>query len=154
MHAAIGSFEQAFPAVVERIGIVRREENWRRPLETVRQLSRSAAVAYLGLLRDIFGLPVAFVEARDHAFVLARINNIGIRRIGRDVASFTTAHGIPAGSVNRAFVAAAGNRDRAQVLLGAINVVGGARVRDRMIKLRRRLIILSRPVLAAIQAQR
>ena len=48
MHASIGGFEQALAGVVERVGIVRRNHDRRRPLETMLQRRGPAAVAISG----------------------------------------------------------------------------------------------------------
>src|SRR5579863_10056767 len=109
VHAAIGGLKQALAGVVKSIRIVRRNQNGRSPLEAVFQNCRPAAVADLGLLRDVLDLTGTFVKPRDNAFVLAGVHNIWIGWIGRDEARFTSTHVIPVGTVDRTLVAAAGD---------------------------------------------
>ena len=43
VHAAVGGLKQALPGVVERVGIVRRDHDRRRPLEAVLQVRGATA---------------------------------------------------------------------------------------------------------------
>ena len=151
-HSAVGGFEDALAAVVDRVRIVRRNHDRRRPLKAVFQIGRAARIRKIGPHRNVLHLAGAFVEARDVALVVARINNIRIGRIGRDVSGFSAAYRIPVVAPDFAVIAAAGNRDRRIVLLRAVHVIRIARVGGHVIELRGRLIVLPGPALAAIQA--
>src|SRR3989442_1191199 len=101
--------------------------------------------------RDVLGLAGALVETGNQALVVAGVNNVGVGRIGRDVARFPTAHRIPVGTIDGAVVAAAGDGDGAVVLLRPVDVVRSAGIGNDVIELRRGLIVLARPSFASIQ---
>ena len=142
VHAAVGRFKQTLARVVKRVGIVRREHDGRGPLEAVFQVGRAVSVGEFGLLGDRLHLADVPVVARDVALIVGGINDVRVARIGRNVACLAAAHVVPIAAVNRAVVAAAGDRDGAAVLLRPVDAVGRRRVGDDVVELRGRLVVL------------
>src|SRR5882724_1222073 len=82
----------------------------------------------------------------------ACINNVGITPIRSDVSTLAAAHRIPIPAADHEFVVvAAGDTDSAVVLLRPVNVVWKTVVGDYMIELRRGLVFLRGPSLAAVR---
>ena len=138
--------------MIENIGVVWRNQDWRGPLETVFDVRGAPAHGVFRVRSNFLGLLGALVEARDMAAIAARVNNIGIAGIDGDVAALAPAHGIPLRPVDHAGIAAAGNSHRGVVLLRAVDVVGITIVGSHVIKLRGGLIVLARPTLSAVHA--
>src|SRR5262245_50689560 len=91
-----------------------------------------------------------FVIAIDESFVV-RIDDVPVSGIRHDKPAFTAASLKPIVSANYSFVRATRNADIRIVLLRAINVIRKCVIYSYVIKLRRRLIVLSRPVFPAIR---
>src|SRR5206468_6617458 len=85
----------------------------------------------------------------NEAFVV-RINDVPVAWIRHDEATFAAARDEPILLSNSAPVGTARNADIRIVLLRAVNVVGERIVHSHVIKLRSWLVVLSRPVFAAI----
>ena len=66
------------PAVVERVRIVRRNHDRRRPLEAVLQIRRAVRVGKFRLLGDRLDLPDVPVVARDVSLIVRGVNDIRI----------------------------------------------------------------------------
>ena len=98
--------------------------------------------------RNVARLAGVAVEHRS----LAAVDQIGMQRIGRDVAVFFDADGGPVAKGDFAKVAAAGGADGAAFLLSAIDPVGKLVVGDDVIELRRGLVVPGAPGLAAVDA--
>src|SRR5205085_9157410 len=99
-----------------------------------------------GFGRDVLGLPGrAIIAAR-----LAAINDIRVERVGRDVAVFFDAYGVPFAEGDLPVVAARGDPCRAALLLPAVDPVGELVVCDDVIKLRRRLVVPAAPGAPAV----
>ena len=96
-------------------------------------------------------LPVFFIliVANNVAFAV-RIDHVPVARIGDDKAAFSTAGDEPILAPDYTGVPAAGDADIRIILLCAVNVIGKGVVDRDVIKLRRRLIILRGPGLAAV----
>ena len=152
VHAAVGGFEEALAAVVERVGIVRREHERGGPLEAMFHAECAVSVRKFGLLGDRLDLADVAIVAGDVALIVGGVDDVGIGGIGSDVAGFAAADVIPIGAVDGAVVAAAGDGHGAGVLLRAVDAVGHGGVGDHVIELRGGLIVLARPVLAAIES--
>src|SRR6266446_4011683 len=150
VHATVRSFEKTLACMVERAGVVRRKQHGCGPLETMLQETRAVSVGEFRLLGDRLHLSDMPVVARNVALVVGGINNVWIGRVRRDVAGFASAHVIPIGAVDDAVITAAGDGDRASVLLRAVNAIGRSGVGDDVVELRGWLILFGRPVLAAV----
>ena len=73
--------------------------------------------------RDVLHLAGGPVKLRDFASAAA-VNDVGVERIGCDVAVFDHADGMPFAVGDRAVVAAAGDADRTALLLAAADAIG------------------------------
>jgi len=92
----------------------------------------------------------AAVEPRDVAEVGAGVNDVRIARVNGNVTALASAHGIPVAAVDVTAVAGGGDTDGRIVLLRAIDAVREIVVGSHVVELRRRLIILRGPILAAV----
>ena len=122
----------------------------RRPpacVRTVRKSGRRADAAAAGDRTDSASLAGAAVEARD----LAAVDDVGIERIGRDVAVLLDADRVPVAKRDRAVVAAAGDAGRSALLLAAAHAVRERVVGVDVVELRRRLVVPGAPRLAAVE---
>ena len=151
MHAAISCLKHALSTVIERVGIMWRDQNRCGPLKAMLEIGCAVPVGELRQHRDISDLSRALIESSQISLIITGINNVGIRRIWRDVPYFPAAHGIPIGATDRAFIAAAGDGNRAVVLLRAVDVVRRPSIGGDVVELRGRLILLQRPGLAAVK---
>jgi hypothetical protein len=94
--------------------------------------------------RDVLHLPGGPVELRDLA-AAAAVDNVRVERIGRDVAIFDDAHGMPLAEGDGAIVAAAGDADRTALLLAAANAIGKSCRLPDVIELRGGLVVPGTP---------
>ena len=154
MRATVGGFENAFASVVNRVGVVRRGHDGRRPLKAMVEPARAARIAQFRRHGDVLDLVRAPVEARDVALIVAGIHNVRVGWIGRNIACFPAPDGVPIVAANLAAIAAAGNGHGGIILLRAVDVVRGPRVGDDVVELRGGLVVLARPRIAAIEADR
>src|ERR1700682_1828871 len=115
------------------------------------ETGRAQPVADFRPWRYRFYLTGAFVKAREHALIIAGVDDVGIGRIRSDVSGFTSTHGIPVGLVDSAGIASAGDCDGGVVLLRAVDIIRKAVIRDHVIELRGGLIVRLGPVFAAVQ---
>ena len=140
-----------------RIG--RRHHDRERPLEALRDVGRRVPHRVVGVRVDRTLLTRVAIEPRDQAAVAARIEDVRVARIARDVAALAAAHrvehliGASARSPRAALRGLARHAGRAVVLLGAADVIRHVLRRDDVIELRRRHR-LSRPGLAAVHRDR
>ncbi len=137
--------------MVERLRIVGRDHDRRVPLEAILQVRRRVAVRELRPRHDVAHLLRAVVVARDLAAVLAGVDDVGVLRIDGHPAAFPAAGRVPVLRVDRVAGDRARNADVAVVLLRAIDPVRELIVRRDPIELRRRLIVLRRPGLSAVE---
>src|SRR3954453_20345987 len=79
---------------------------------------------------------------------LAAIDDVGIERIGDDVAIFLRGDGMPFAERDCALIAATGDAERAALLLAAVEPIRNRVIRRDVIKLRGRLVIPRAPTLA------
>ncbi len=111
------------------------------------------SVRYLGLRRGIgvmsWTWPVVQWNLGDFASARA-IDNVRIERVGSDIAVLDHAHGMPVAEGDGAVVAAAGDADGTAFLLPGTNPIGERVVGDRVVKLRRRLVVPGTPSVAAV----
>src|SRR5262249_43102291 len=100
VHAAIASFEEPLAAVVEGVGIMRRNHDRCCPLKAVFQVCGPAAVAEVGIDLNILYLSGALVETRNPALVIAGIDDVRIWGIRRNVTGFASPDVVPVSAVN------------------------------------------------------
>src|SRR6185437_5491059 len=139
---AIAGLEQHVGAVEQHVRIGRREQQRRRAVGAV-------LTATPDLRTDELGLPGDAVVPGD----LAAIDDVGVERIGRDVAVLLDAHRVPIAQRDLPVIAAAGDADRAAFLLRGVDVVGEFVVGDDVVRRRGRLVVPGAPGLAAVDAQ-
>src|SRR5436853_3078473 len=106
-----------------------------------------------GPYRDDLQLHGVLVEAADEVFGAA-VDDVGVARIGDHEAALAAERVIPVALHDGALIIHAGDRDARVVLLGAVHVIGEAIVDRHVIELRRRLIVLRGPGLAAVEGDR
>src|SRR5947209_16602300 len=111
------------------------------------QLFRTVAGWIKRQHRDVCGLFGALIEARAYIFS-ARIDNIRIRRIRRNVSTLTTADWEPVLPANDSLIVVALDGDGAVVLLRTIDKVRPTVIGNHVIELRGGLVILGGPGLA------
>src|SRR5207302_6215212 len=88
------------------------------------------------------------VEAR----ALAAVDDLGIERVGGDVAILIGADGMPVAEGDLAIVAAAGDAGGAALLLAAVDPVGNLVIGDDVIELRGGLVVPAAPGGAVVDA--
>ena len=87
-----------------------------------------------------------------HAAIrVAAVDDVGIERVGGDVAALARAHRSPVTERDLPEIAAARHPGGARVLLGAIHAVGEGVVRDHVVELRRGLIVPAAPGSAVVE---
>ena len=150
--AAVGGPEEDVRGVVNHLRIVRRSGDRGRPAESVLHVGRAMARGVVEVAAHRPGLADPVVVPRDDPGVLARVDDVGVGRVGDGVARLAAAHVVPVAQRDPAAaqaVARAG--DRAQVLHRAGDVVRIPRVDADPVELadRQRRGV---PGLAAVQA--
>ena len=138
--------------VVHDVGIVPGDEDRRVPLEAVAQVARRRAVLHLGVEDHVAGDAAAVVVAVDPAQVVARIDEVGLLGVDRDVPALGAGHRVPVLGRRQLGHRPRRHRDRAVVLLGAVDAVGELVVDGDPVELGRRLVVLGGPGLAAVHA--
>ena len=133
---------------------MRREVNREGPLEALGSVLDGDAVVVAEPHRDVTARIGLFVMARELTHVAAAERDVRILRIDRDVGVLATGHWEPVSLTNGAVVGSAGDRDRAVVLLSAVNTIGLLRIGGHVIELRRGLIALRAPRAAAVHRDR
>src|ERR1035441_4577137 len=137
--SAVAGSTQSVRREVEKMLIDWREHNW---------LSANHAKIRSGdqLRNHVLRLCRAPVVARQ----LAAEHNVGVERIGHDIAVLFRRHRMPIAKRDLAIVAPAGNASRAALLLSAAQAIGKSIVGVHVIHLRRRLVVPGAPGLAAV----
>src|SRR5205823_4944645 len=103
-----------------------------------------------GMYRDVAQVAGAVIVARHLPAVGIGVDDLRVARVGCDVAAFAPADLIPVLPADDALVVTAGDGDGAVVLLRAVDAIRPVVVHGDVIELRRRLIVLRSPALAAI----
>ena len=136
--AAVGRLEDTLPARIR--------------LSDPRERRATGPCAESGICRcarlrgDILHLARGAIETGH----LAAVNDVRVERIGRDIAIFLDADGVPLAESDLAIVAAADDAGRAAFLLAAVDPVRELIVGDDMVKLRGRLVVPRTPGLPAV----
>ena len=136
---SVDCLEQYVASEIKNVRIHRGEHHWLRAVEAIFARADDPGA-------DVLHLPGPPVELSE----LAAVQNIRMQRIRRDVAVLFDANGMPIPKRNRTVITAAGNADRAALLLRAIHPVGELIVRGQVINLRRRLVVPGAPSLSAV----
>src|SRR5258706_8359831 len=137
--AVVCRLEQDVGGEVENVRIDGRENYRLRTVEAVFARGNDPGT-------DILHLAGAGVELGE----LTAVQYVGMQRVGRDIAVLFDANRMPVAEGDGAVVAAAGDADRAALLLRPINPVRKLIVRGHAVNLRRRLVVPGTPGLAAI----
>jgi hypothetical protein len=140
--AAIRRSEEDVARIEKDVRVRRREHDGRRAQETVLPAKRSG--------RDVLHVARGMAEARE----LAAVHDVGVEGVRRDVPVFLGPHGVPVAEADGSMVAPARNRDRAALLLPAVDPVGEAFVGGHVIQLRRRLVVPAAPRCPAVHRDR
>src|SRR6185437_12936832 len=135
----VRGFENALHCRIEDVGIVWGNKQRRGPVKTVKKFISPVSRNIERVNRNVHELLGALVETRREALAIGK-DDVGIRRIRRDVAALATTHGVPVLTADHAIVIVTLDGDCAVVLLRAVNVVRPAIVCDAVIKLRGGLV--------------
>src|SRR5215471_1052471 len=128
---------------------MRRKHQRRDPLKTVGKIGRAMTGVIEWHRTNVLHFLFVLVVTVNETFVV-RIDNVPVARIRHNETAFTATSLEPILPANDSRVGAARNGNVRVVLLCAVNVVGECVVYGYVIKLRRRLIVLSGPVFTAI----
>src|SRR5262245_38350796 len=129
---------------------MRRKHQRRDPLKTMLQIGGAMTGVIEWQRANVLYFLFVFVVAVNETFVV-RIDDVPVARIGHNEPAFAAASLKPILPTNHSRVRATRNSNIRVVLLRAVNVVRKGVVHGDVIELRSRLIVLSRPVLAAIR---
>ena len=140
-RTTVGRLEQNVAGKIQHARIGGRKENRRRAQKSVLPGAQD-------LRRDVLHLARVHIEPRS----LAAVDEIRMKRIGRDVAILFNTDSTPVAESDRAVIAATLHARRAALLLPAVNPVRKLIVSDDVIELRRRLVVPGAPRLATIHA--
>src|SRR6266566_3644977 len=142
--AVIGCLHHVLRAKVKRARVLRRE-NQRRHLRRVVLVAAN---------EDVHNLSSGLVEAHHAAVPPARVNNIRVQGIGRDVAELEPTNRKPIAKTDLAVIAAAGYGGGAAILLWRVGNIRELIVGDDVIELPRRLVVPRTPRLPSVDANR
>ena len=139
VRAAVARLPECVRREVQRAWIDRREQHWLR--------ANDAIVAAAQRLRsDLLCFASAPVVSRD----LAAVDDVGVERIGRDVAVLLDANRMPFAEGDLPVVATTRYARRPALLLSTAHAIGIRVVRAHVIELRGRLVVPRAPRLAAV----
>src|SRR5690606_15754127 len=122
--AAVLATEDDVAAMVEHVGIVRREDGRRGPLEAPAHLRRGRAERHFRPDVDRPRQPGAGVVLGQQAAVAAGVNDVRVVWLDRDVARLASTDLVVLVAGDRAGVGAARDRHRGVVLLRAVDAIG------------------------------
>ena len=103
--------------------VVRRKNNWVRPLKTIFFSARWSPNIRFWIRRDIFSLTCFFVERTQLTIVFATVCNVSIRWVGFDISSFATCNGIPRFRTYAIATRSRSDTNGRIVLLSTINMI-------------------------------
>src|SRR6185369_7716093 len=147
---AVGALEQHLRRGVEGMRIVGRKQDREVPLEAVLEIAGAPAHHVLGPGVDVARLAGGVVLAVDEAAVGAAVDDLRVGGIGHDVAALAARGDLPVGGSDAGALAAGQDAQRRVVLLRAEEAVGEVSVGGDAVELRRRLVVLAGPGLAAV----
>src|SRR5260370_30657291 len=116
----------------------------------MREFVRSSSGRIQRKDRDVCRLLGSLVEPRGHE-LRAGVHDVWVARIRRYVTTLSATNRKPVLPADDTFVVVALNRNRRVILLGAVDIVRPAIVRDDVIELSRRLVVLRAPGLAGVR---
>ena len=125
-----------------------------RPPQAVFHVLGTVAGVVDGPDGDVLRLHRAPVPTREISIAGAGINDVRVAWIGDNVAALAATYVIPMLAADVAVVGAAGNANRAVVLLCSVEVVEELVIVSNVVELGGRLVVLGGPGLAAIDAHR
>ena len=137
--AAVGGFEEDVGGEIENVWVDWRKHDRLRAVEAVFAGADNPGA-------DILNLAGAAVEFGE----LAAVEDVGMERVGGNVAVFLDADGVPVAERNGAVIAAAGDADGATFLLRTVNPVGELVVGGYVVNLGGGLVVPGTPGLAAV----
>ena len=141
--AFVGGLPDVLRRRVQRLRIGRRDDDRKRPLESLGDVRGREAHRIVRPDVDRAALAGPAVDARQQAAVAAGVEDVDVPRVGRDVAALAAADRVQlAGAAARH----AGGR---VVLLRAAHVIRHVRGREDVVELRRRIVLIG-PALAAV----
>ena len=129
-----------------------RDNNRFRPAQAILEVFCAVPGGIYGPDGNVLLLLCTLVPAGEIASAGACINNVRVARIRDHIAALAAAYFIPMLAADVAFVCAAGNPHRAVVLLCAVHVIEKLVIGRHVIELRRGLVVLRGPGLAAIDS--
>ena len=150
MAALIHRAEQNLRTGVQRIRRLRGERDRGDPRVAVFHFRGARAVARHRPRRHVLHLAGARIPARNAAAEARAIDDVRIGRIRQVVVALVAADRMPVAERERAIVAAAGDADRAGILLARVDPVREAVVGGEVIELAGRLVVPVAPVAAAV----
>ena len=101
---------------------------------------------------DRHDLPGPAIEAHDGPVPAAREDDVGVLRIGREIAELEPTRRVPVAKIDRAVIAAVRDRDGSAVLLRGEHVIGKPAIGDHVVELPGRLVVPAAPRHAAVDA--
>src|SRR5690348_14394777 len=153
VETGVGSFEEKLRAVIQDVAVLRRENEWglHRTPPRPQKVTVRPSVADIG--RYVEGLPGASNPAVNCGAIVAREYPLRMCRVRFNLPVFVGAHREPpVHEVNGAESSPAAHRNRAIVLLWAINPEGELVICSQMVHLPGRLVVPTAPRPASIQA--
>src|SRR5262249_22585013 len=121
------------------------------PLEAILEVAGAVADGAVGPDVDAADLAGLVVDAHQKAGVGAAVDDVRVLRVRRDVAALAAGGRLPVALADAAAIAAVGNSHRRVILLGPVNPVRKVIVGNDAVELRRRLIVIRAPALAAVE---
>ena len=148
--AFVRGFEEHVAARVQHLGVVRREEDGEVPLEAVLHGFGAGAHGVVRPHGDVAHLAGAVFVACQQAVVGARVDHVGVARIGLNPAALAAPHRVPIAFGDPRAVGARLRLHGAVVLLGAIRVIGEVVIESDAVELGGGLVHDGRPGFAAV----
>ena len=152
--AAIGGPEQHVAAVVQHVAIVLRHTDRRGPVEAVARLVGGLRQVHRRPRHDVARQAGHLIQFVDQPLITAAVHAARLLRPDTDVGALAARTIPPVAHVDHRTVAAAANDHAAVVLLTGIQLVREIVIGGDVIELRRGLVVLRAPAVAAIHRHR